>query len=104
MTSYKIVTIWGGSDIIELRSTDPNVLDWLVSGIRSQNSKCKVEFQDLDPSGEKCAVRIHDIKKGRQDRADPIVFWLIKKLCEQGWKPLELDWNFTNAKFLLEVL
>ncbi|MBX3059596.1 MAG: hypothetical protein KF770_24355 [Anaerolineae bacterium] len=103
MKHYQILTISYHLERISLHSTDVEVLNWIEAEIKEifpkhiKNRKNKIG-EGFMPSGERYALSVGDLA-GYSDFSFSFIWWIIKQLCEQGWKPSNTD--FSEYKFQL---
>ena len=79
---------------VTLKSTEPKLLDWLVSELKKFVPECRVQGSLEDLSGEICWVDVVNVKwtKKRKGIANRAAFWwIIRQLCHQGWEPFASD-------------
>lgn len=82
---YKAVAIYQISDRIELSSTDPETLEFLVERLLKA-------YKDADVTSRKLRTRktFSSVVEGiEEDEWNAVAYWLFTMLCERDWQPVE---------------
>lgn len=78
---------WEPSAQVILRTTDPKVLDWIQIELGQLLPNYQVYSSDEDMSGEAYFLWL----KRLNNRDSAVAWWIIKRLCHQGWEPFATD-------------
>jgi hypothetical protein len=101
MKSYKYAELDFGAYGVHLRSTDSQVLDWILAELKKVITDFRV-LADRDliipsnlPSGEKYLLCIDKLR----DKDKQVGWWILKQLCLQGWEPFAARTDNTSKEF-----
>lgn len=84
MKQYQWLRIVFEPQEVKVWSTNAAVLNWVEEQVREVSPKYKkAKSQSFLPSGESYSVSFDNL----QGKGYDIGWWIVKQLCEQGWKP-----------------
>lgn len=95
--AYAEVTLglkWGAR-AVRLESTDDGTVQQMAAEVKELIPSCRVQQGERLPSGEAYNIKVDRLN----DRAVDAAWWMLRKLCLDGWEPLggwlPLDWSFS---------
>ncbi len=98
MRKYIYVRIYfdptGKTGLANVFSTDPAVLDWVLSYTRKQIPGCVVKWESHDLSGSKSEFLLDQLDGKDREIANSIV----KLLVENGYEPYAHDQNYMHFR------
>jgi len=75
---------WGSSGIV-LLSTDPQVIDWVLSELKKFISSFQIRFENRLFSGERYFCQLERLEK----KDEQVWWWIVRQLTLQGWEPFK---------------
>ena len=102
MKSYKYAQLDFGAYGVYLRSTDSQVLDWILAELKKVITDFQVSagpnliIPSNLPSGEKYLLHIVKLR----DKDNQVGWWILKQLCLQGWEPFVVNYAESSRAFI----
>ena len=89
-----------GSMGVTLESTDDSVVRQMAAEAKELIPSCRVVHGDRLPGGKAYKVTVHKL----QDKDADVAWWMIRKLCLDGWEPLGgwLPFDWSSGALLLD--
>jgi hypothetical protein len=78
---------WEPSAQVIVRTTDPKLLAWVKNELGQFLPNYQVYSSGEDVSGEAYFLWL----KKLNNRDSAVAWWIIKRLCHQGWEPFATD-------------
>ena len=83
---YAIVDTYAFSDV-RILCTDPDRLNSILTGLQKIRPDCQVRAFEQDLEGVAYSTLIQQKGKDKVAAKD-IEWWIIRQLCDSGWKPI----------------